>query len=414
MALSGTLSIAGKAGVRSIPYPLSLTSVRVRQYAPVNQSLLLRKADHCACGGGCPRCQAKSNGLRVSQPNDPAEKEADRIADAVMRMTKGGAETMKPVEPTLRYGEASGERILQAQGAMRAASPQGDSTAATDSVYETIKAPGQPLPTEIRAFFEPRIGRNMSHVRIHTSEKAQQSARELNALAYTIGSHVVFNAGEYKPYSSGGRRLLAHELIHVVQQTAKPVIGLDRRSDPSVAPVISKEVRPMIQRSGPAVGEVAPMPTEILFIGQEASLLDSAAEGAKVLAKLPQGSSVKLVSVHDDWYVVEAQVTGGSIIGFIESRNVQSPPMLEGQQISDPVTNTFAKAMGAEAEMVWVPHPDNPKYEVAVCDTGFVSLIYAREVANPAVILQTTMNDATKTPVENWGPAKTIQCRSAP
>ena len=64
--------------------------------------------------------------------------------------------------------------------------------------------------------------------------------------------------------------------------------------------------------------------------------------------------------------------------------------------------------------MVWVPHPGNPKYEVAVCDTGFVSLVYAREVANLAVILQATMSDATKTPVEDWRSAKTIQCRNAP
>lgn len=393
--MNGTYCTAENTCVQPVRSPIDQAPVFAHRHIPLSQNLLQRKAETSACGGSCPRCQAKLN-LTISQPHDPAEVEADQTAYAVMRMTAQEAEAT-----TVAVGAPQTLRRT--------------CVTATDSVSEMINSPGQPLPTEIRDFFEPRIGQNMSHVRVHTGEKAQQSARELNALAYTVGSHVVFNAGEYEPYFSEGKRLLAHELIHVVQQTAKPVIEFDRQNDASVGPVISKELRPIIQRSGPAVGEVAPMPTQIfLSIGQEASLLDSAVEGAKVLAKLPQGSSVKLVSVHDDWYAVEAQVSGESLIGFIKSIDVQSPPQLQGQQMSDPVTNTFANAMGAKAEMVWVPHPGNPKYEVAVCDTGFVSLVYAREVANLAVILQATMSDATKTPVEDWRSAKTIQCRNAP
>lgn len=76
--------------------------------APLRQQLLQRKPDTCACGGGCPRCQAKSNGLKVSQPNDPAEIEADRIADHVMRMADPGVEGTERVG---RYSRSPGLTI---------------------------------------------------------------------------------------------------------------------------------------------------------------------------------------------------------------------------------------------------------------------------------------------------------------
>ena len=86
------------------------------------------------------------------------------------------------------------------------------------SVGSVIRSPGQPLAPATRAFFEPRFERDLSHVRVHTDSEAQQSARDVNALAYTVGSHVVFDAGRYAPRTPDGQRLLAHELTHVVQQ----------------------------------------------------------------------------------------------------------------------------------------------------------------------------------------------------
>jgi hypothetical protein len=82
-----------------------------------------------------------------------------------------------------------------------------------------LVSPGQPLSASTRAFFEPRFGTDLSHVRVHTDGAAQQSARDINALAYTVGSHVVFGAERYAPSSTEGRRLLAHELTHVSQQS---------------------------------------------------------------------------------------------------------------------------------------------------------------------------------------------------
>jgi uncharacterized protein DUF4157 len=85
-------------------------------------------------------------------------------------------------------------------------------------VEEVLNAPGRPLDADARSFMEPRFGHDFSRVRVHTDARAAASARSVNALAYTVGSNVVFAQGQYAPGKSHGRKLLAHELAHVVQQ----------------------------------------------------------------------------------------------------------------------------------------------------------------------------------------------------
>lgn len=85
-------------------------------------------------------------------------------------------------------------------------------------VHEVLGAPGQPLDAETRTFMEPRFRYDFSQVQVHTDERAAESARAVNALAYTVGRDVVFGAELYAPGTMAGRRLLAHELTHVVQQ----------------------------------------------------------------------------------------------------------------------------------------------------------------------------------------------------
>lgn len=85
-------------------------------------------------------------------------------------------------------------------------------------VNEVLQSPGQPLDTATRAFMEPRFGHDFGRVRVHADETAARSAEAVNALAYTVGRDVVFGAGQYAPRTSAGRRLLAHELTHTVQQ----------------------------------------------------------------------------------------------------------------------------------------------------------------------------------------------------
>jgi hypothetical protein len=85
-----------------------------------------------------------------------------------------------------------------------------------------LRSPGQPLDSATRAFFEPRFGHDFSGVQVHTDARAAESAKAVNALAYTVGSDVVFGAGQYAPDTSGGRSLIGHELTHVVQQRGAP------------------------------------------------------------------------------------------------------------------------------------------------------------------------------------------------
>jgi Domain of unknown function (DUF4157) len=89
-------------------------------------------------------------------------------------------------------------------------------------VHEVLRSPGQPLDATTRAFMEPRFGHDFSAVRVHTDGRAAASARAVNALAYTFGRNVVFAAGQYTPDSAAGRRLLAHELAHTIQQDGTP------------------------------------------------------------------------------------------------------------------------------------------------------------------------------------------------
>src|SRR6202012_4489879 len=79
---------------------------------------------------------------------------------------------------------------------------------------------GHPLPEPSRQFFEPRFGHDFSRVRIHADDNAARSARSINALAYTAGNHIIFDRGQYSPDSVDGKRLLAHELTHSIQQSA--------------------------------------------------------------------------------------------------------------------------------------------------------------------------------------------------
>jgi hypothetical protein len=94
--------------------------------------------------------------------------------------------------------------------------------AAPPIVHEVLASPGQPLDVATRAYMEPRLGHDFSRVRVHADAKAAESARAVSALAYTVGRDVVFGAGQFSGESVAGRRLMAHELMHVVQQRDAP------------------------------------------------------------------------------------------------------------------------------------------------------------------------------------------------
>lgn len=88
-------------------------------------------------------------------------------------------------------------------------------------VQDVVGSSGQPLEESVRTYMEPRFGHDFSGVRVHTDARAVESAGAVNAVAYTVGNHIAFASGQYHPDSSDGRRILAHELAHVVQQSGR-------------------------------------------------------------------------------------------------------------------------------------------------------------------------------------------------
>jgi hypothetical protein len=201
----------------------------------------------CACGGGCPRCESEAARggvqpkLRVSTPGDASEREADRIADEVLSAPRHDAANA-PV-----YGDASAEgSVVRPKRTQDAASSPRLTPAAESGVEALRGGGGEPLPAASREFFEGGFGRDFGGVRVHTGAAASASARSLGARAYTVGREVVFGEGEYAPGTEAGRRLLAHELAHVVQQEGVSMQGA------AVLPGA-----PLIQRDTPQSGAPA-------------------------------------------------------------------------------------------------------------------------------------------------------------
>ncbi|BCZ84348.1 hypothetical protein PTKU64_80230 [Paraburkholderia terrae] len=171
--------------------------------------------------------------LIVGQVNDPLEHEADRIADQVMRAPEpGAAETGNPTQLNDQWTACKYDQLQRDPQA----GSQAPASEVPEIVHEQLRAPGQPLDSETRAYFEPRFGFDFGTVRVHHDSRAAESARSVGALAYTVGANVVFAAGMYRPHDPGARKLLAHELVHVVQQGAastlivRPVSLLPDRS----------------------------------------------------------------------------------------------------------------------------------------------------------------------------------------
>lgn len=176
----------------------------------------------------CPSCAARA--LRVSDPGDALEREADRVADRVAH-GDGSSRTpdVAPHAPTIqrcacggtcdecRKNDADGQVHRSVETAPVGAT-HGLAPMAAEAVGRTIRAPGEPLDPTTRGFMEPRLGAALGGVRIHRDSAAAASARSVNAHAYTLGEHVVFGAGRYAPHTVSGKRLLAHELAHVLQQ----------------------------------------------------------------------------------------------------------------------------------------------------------------------------------------------------
>lgn len=171
--------------------------------------------------------------LRVSVPNDRDEREAERIATAVVRES-GRASTPRSDEsagtvPVQRLCGRCAKRARQGkpldceecEAELDRAADAGDPSAVDGEAERriaTARLGGRSLPEGTRTFFQSRMGYDFGDVRIHTASRADAAARAIDARAFTVGRDVVFRSGEYRPHTRSGKRLLAHELTHVLQQ----------------------------------------------------------------------------------------------------------------------------------------------------------------------------------------------------
>jgi hypothetical protein len=186
---------------------------------------------------GVKASRAASGGLRIGEADNSLEREADRVTDAVMAYgrfrTDWSLSRISIAGNLLRKctcgGSAGAEeecdqcRKKEEGTLQRKASGPAEPQLAPPIVQEVLNSPGQPLDRATRDFFEPRFGHDFSRVQVHADRNATESARAVSALAYTLGEHLVFGAGRYRPATEDGRRLIAHELTHVLQQAPGPV-----------------------------------------------------------------------------------------------------------------------------------------------------------------------------------------------
>lgn len=178
--------------------------------------------------------------LLVNHPRDVFEQEADSMADYVMRMpdpahagpqlSTAGSGLQRKCKECEQEDKEKQDEILQRKSSSTAP------IVAPSSVHQALSSPGQPLDRSARAFMEPRFGHDFSQVRVHTDAQAIDSAESVHALAYTVGNHIVFGAGQYAPSNAAGQRLLAHELSHVVQQAQDADSTRLQRQDAGATP----------------------------------------------------------------------------------------------------------------------------------------------------------------------------------
>ncbi|MGB0064329.1 MAG: DUF4157 domain-containing protein, partial [Terracidiphilus sp.] len=171
--------------------------------------------------------------LAIGSTTDALEAEADRVADQVMKTSSASPQiaasgAAPAVRRTCSCGSSGGEcpecqkkkeEKLQLK-ALSSVAP----TEAPPIVHQVLRSPGQPMDRETRTKMEAGFGHDLNHVRIHADNQAASSAAAVGASAYTVGNHLVFGANRYQPSSDHGRRLIAHELTHVMQQGGEPAL----------------------------------------------------------------------------------------------------------------------------------------------------------------------------------------------
>ncbi|WP_375494035.1 DUF4157 domain-containing protein, partial [uncultured Nostoc sp.] len=210
--------------------------------SPLSQGGILQRK--CACGnaagssGSCAECQEDGEmavlgsiqtKLTINEPGDRYEQEADRVAEQVLAAPTHSIISGVPPRIQRFTGQTTGRADM----------------ATPASVDHVLSSPGRPLEPSLQQDMGQRFGHDFSSVRVHTDETAGRSAREVNANAYTVEHNIVFGAGQYAPGTHEGRRLLAHELTHIVQQNSARNLDSDVKRE-QLSTVSSR----LVQRDG--------------------------------------------------------------------------------------------------------------------------------------------------------------------
>jgi hypothetical protein len=235
----------------------------MQKYSSISNEYNNRKSSHCIYRNNRQSPFFNSTiqpKLTINQPNDVYEQEADAVADKVMRMPATETSSFffqsQPltVTPVQRKCAA-----CEQEEKLRMKEVNGNTAGITAPpvVHDVINSGGQQLDTGTRGFMESRFGYDFSKVQVHNNALAHQSSEDINALAYTHGNHIVFAAGQYQPDTLKGKKLLSHELVHVIQQNGyvsrnkiqRAPVFKDCNEDTAFMPGANKELELTLDRA---------------------------------------------------------------------------------------------------------------------------------------------------------------------
>ena len=228
--------------------PATFDLIRSRAASPRHRADLAAQSSHAVAHAAAfhPRqdfsrvpthARAVQMKSAAGQPADAYEREADRIAEQLTQTPEprlqrscacaGECPKCQGKKPGPKRGVLQTKRVEQGEAERTPAPPHAEHEHANPAMIpQLLQSSGQALDAGARAELEPRFGVDFSTVRVHTGATAAESAAALGARAYTVGPHIVFGPGQYRPRTREGYRLLAHELAHVVQQRAAASVQL--------------------------------------------------------------------------------------------------------------------------------------------------------------------------------------------
>lgn len=328
--------------------------------------------------------------LTVNEPDDEYEQEADEVAEAVMRM---------PASATPSPPNDDGEDEQLATQIQRFGGESVEVAPDTESRISQMKGGGAPLSAIDRAFFESRMGADFSQVRIHTGAEAVDTARTLQAKAYTTGADIAFNEGAYEPGTANGRQLLAHELTHVVQQGASAPLSrkVQRRQNNEAAAV--SDAAPASDVGGNQTNDDA----------LETTLPDVTTaengEAAAPAAAPPVAETVLPPTVAETAGQTAESTTAAPFTNLVQPGAASSEPKPETPTATAPPSGEDKVSEGERAP---ASAAEDPQFQAAVQDVGGAAA--GQKVHDPATAKSAEAQGAATMPAsEKRGAAQHVQ-----